>query len=129
MHITQRSPAALLLNTSHLHTYISIQRSLSHLSLPKTIKLHNNIMASASDMGFASQDYNESMPAQYNFANQFDLENPEQARASYMRFVLSGGIDCLTVVTNLFDQTYPRTHQVPARVCHKLCSPSTCICW
>lgn len=44
-------------------------------------------MSSTSDMVYVNQDFSEPMSAQYNFANQFDLENPEDARISYMKYV------------------------------------------
>lgn len=44
-------------------------------------------MSTPSDMVYVHQDFSEPMSAQYNFSNQFDLENPDEARLSYMRYV------------------------------------------
>lgn len=44
-------------------------------------------MSSPRQSIYVNGDFSEPMSAQYNFANQFDLENPEQARMSYQKFV------------------------------------------
>lgn len=44
-------------------------------------------MSTPSDMVYVNQDFSEPMSAHYSFADQFNLEDPEEARISYMRFV------------------------------------------
>lgn len=46
------------------------------------------------------------MSAQYNFANQFDLENPDEARMSYQKFVALAPKTKHRLTNHLFLQAY-----------------------
>jgi hypothetical protein len=46
---------------------------------------------------YVSGDFSEPMSAQHNFANNFDLDNPEAAMSAYQRYVVA----CLVVLENL----------------------------
>ncbi|KAL1297765.1 hypothetical protein AAFC00_006302 [Neodothiora populina] len=44
-------------------------------------------MSAPSSMVYVNEDFSAPMSSQYNFSNQFDLDNPEEARMSYMRLM------------------------------------------
>lgn len=44
-------------------------------------------MAAASDMVYETSNIAEPMAAQYNFAAQYNLDDPEQARSNYQRIM------------------------------------------
>jgi hypothetical protein len=39
---------------------------------------------------YVSDDFSEPMSAQHNFANNFDLEDPDRAMSEYQRYVFIG---------------------------------------
>jgi len=44
-------------------------------------------MSAPSDMVYVAQDITAPTEVQYNFSNQYDLNDPDQARASYQRIM------------------------------------------
>lgn len=68
---------------------------------------------------YVSDGYSEPMSAQHNFANNFDLNDPEQAMTAYQRYVRPNTNPTHRAVTNL-SQNHARTHQASAYHRHRL---------
>lgn len=74
---------------------------------------------------YVSDGFSEPMSAQHNFANNFDLDNPDAAMSAYQKYVILIWFFVVSPLT--FPQDHARAHQAPTQHCHRL-SPSTKRC-
>ena len=70
--------------TNNHRTRISTTQALSFSSHPTHLF---NVMSAGGV--YINENYSEPMAPQHNFANNFDLDNPNQAMSVYARYVLS----------------------------------------
>jgi hypothetical protein len=60
---------------------------------------------------YVSDDFSEPMGAQHNFANNFDLENPDRAMSDYQRYAVTHSHSIVTV-SNIILESCTSTQSV-----------------
>ena len=77
-------------------------------------------MADDRQQVYVSDGYSEPMSAQHNFANHFDLSDPEQAMTAYQRYVFAAPNIYRAPWVHARHQDHARAHQAPAYLCYRL---------
>jgi hypothetical protein len=86
----------LTLISKQIHTHIyDYNNCLIHISTsissnPTTLPPHHinmSAMTQSRQQVFVSGEFSEPMSAQHNFANNFDLDNPEEAMSAYQKIM------------------------------------------
>jgi arginine/lysine/ornithine decarboxylase len=91
------TPKALILDfTIYISTILQhLDTSFTHFDLLthflNNFTIHNKMssMTQTRQQVYVSDGFSEPMSAQHNFANNFDLDNPDAAMSAYQRYVPS----------------------------------------